>query len=216
MARIGPNQLITDDPDIVRRMSSARSAYGRADWYGSLRLDVEHDHILSILDTQVRRSISLYGFPVLKLVSVYPPHKSKLITSPQKHDKLKAKLAGGYAGKENPHLESEIDDIVTALVSFIETKYISTSADLKPMDLAQKIQFFTLDVITKVAYGKEFGYISRDEDVHGYIKTLDELIPTLTTFAAMPIVMDLMNAKWVRKLAIPSPLDTTGMGKFMG
>ena len=34
----------------------------------------------------------------------------------------------------------------------------------RPMDFVQKTQFFTLDVISALAFGVPFGYLARDED----------------------------------------------------
>ena len=51
LARIGPNQLITDDPDVIRRMSGARSTYERSGWYGAMKLNPYRDSMFSLKDT---------------------------------------------------------------------------------------------------------------------------------------------------------------------
>jgi hypothetical protein len=43
LVRIGPNHLITDDPEVLRKMSAVRSPYRRSVWYNGLRL--EHDYL---------------------------------------------------------------------------------------------------------------------------------------------------------------------------
>jgi hypothetical protein len=52
LIRIGPNLLITDDPDIVRRMSSVRSQYGRGEWYDAARLDANNPSMFGSRDTK--------------------------------------------------------------------------------------------------------------------------------------------------------------------
>lgn len=52
IVRIGPNYLLTSDPDVLRRMSSARSRYGRDNWYLGGKFDPHNDNVLSILDTE--------------------------------------------------------------------------------------------------------------------------------------------------------------------
>ncbi|OCT52775.1 pisatin demethylase [Cladophialophora carrionii] len=50
LVRIGPNDLITNDPDILKRMGAPRSPYRRSDWYNALRVDREN--ILSERDEE--------------------------------------------------------------------------------------------------------------------------------------------------------------------
>lgn len=53
LARIGPNSLITDDPDLIRRMNAPRSPYRRGDWYNAMRLAPRKDNVLSSRDENV-------------------------------------------------------------------------------------------------------------------------------------------------------------------
>jgi len=50
LARIAPNILLTSDPDLVMRMSSARSKYVRSKWYAGQKFEVNHDNLFSTLD----------------------------------------------------------------------------------------------------------------------------------------------------------------------
>lgn len=50
LVRIGPNDLISADPDHLRRMSTARSCYERSSWYKATRLDPYHDMMGSTMD----------------------------------------------------------------------------------------------------------------------------------------------------------------------
>lgn len=45
--RIGPNELVTNDPDVLRRMSAVRSLYTRSEWYDGARLEPEYDSMFS-------------------------------------------------------------------------------------------------------------------------------------------------------------------------
>ncbi|KAJ9637526.1 uncharacterized protein PV06_09498 [Exophiala oligosperma] len=47
LVRIAPNTLLTADPDVLRRMSAARSPYTRSDWYIAMRLNPGQDNVLS-------------------------------------------------------------------------------------------------------------------------------------------------------------------------
>ncbi|OCK76659.1 cytochrome P450 [Lepidopterella palustris CBS 459.81] len=185
LARIGPEDLITDDPDIIRHMSSARSTYYRSEWYAAARLDPYVDNVISEMDNA-------------------------------SHDKIRSQIAGAYAGKENHHLEEDIDEQISSFISLIRRKYLSSGANLRPMDFGRKAQYFTLDVLTKIAYGDAFGYLKRDEDVHEYIETIESMMPSITFFSCVPLANNFLNRSWVRKAFGPSPMDKKGVGKLMG
>ncbi|KAM7208157.1 cytochrome P450 [Naviculisporaceae sp. PSN 640] len=51
VVRIGPNYVLTDDPIALRRISGARSPYGRDDWWKALRIDPRQDNMLTTMDT---------------------------------------------------------------------------------------------------------------------------------------------------------------------
>ncbi|KAF5684573.1 pisatin demethylase (cytochrome P450) [Fusarium circinatum] len=50
LVRIGPNELATDDPKLLRRMMSSRSAYTRGPWYNALRFEPGKDNLFSMRD----------------------------------------------------------------------------------------------------------------------------------------------------------------------
>ncbi|KAF2464741.1 cytochrome P450 [Lindgomyces ingoldianus] len=185
LARIGPNDLITSDPDILRHMSSARSTYKRSSWYEAMRLDPYVDSILSEMSVPI-------------------------------HDARRAKMASAYSGKENPNLEGDIDEQIASFIALIRRKYLSEGATMKKMDMGRKAQYFTLDVITKVSFGRAFGYLEQDKDVHDYVKTTDELVPWLTFFAVVPLANAILNRSWVKEKLGPGPGDKSGVGRLMG
>ncbi|OHE98404.1 cytochrome P450 [Colletotrichum orchidophilum] len=185
LVRIGPNDLVTDDPDILRRMNAARSTYGRSNWYDSTKLNPHQDSMFSLRDAGA-------------------------------HDKLKAKCAAGYAGKENLALEDGINSQIAGFVDLIRRKYVTTDDEVRPMDLGKKTQFFTLDVITRVAYGKEFGYLATDSDVHDYISTTEAAIPFLQLCGEVPWLASILFSKPILDAVGPKHTDKSGLGKLMG
>lgn len=185
LARIGPNDLITDDPEIVRRMSAARSPYSRSNWYNAMRMNPHRDSMFSMTNTTV-------------------------------HDKLKAQMSFGYGGKENPTIEDGIDEQLVNLLSLIRRKYISTDKEFKPLDLAIVIQYFTLDALTRIAYGKDFGYLETDSDVYSYIKMTENFVPILVMLAELPVLGAIFFSPFMLRILGPKPTDETGVGKLVG
>jgi hypothetical protein len=131
------------------------------------------------------------------------------------HDERRAKMAGAYAGKENPELEKDVDDQVTNWVNLIRTKYISTGELLRPMDLATQTQYFTLDVITSLAYGKAFGFLAKDEDLFDYIKIGEKLVSTVVTISGVVPIQDFLYRSGLIFKVAPNPEDPKGLGKMM-
>jgi hypothetical protein len=56
LVRVGPNELITDDPDILRRMMAARSPYTRGPWYEAFRVDPSRDNVLTLRDDHLHNA----------------------------------------------------------------------------------------------------------------------------------------------------------------
>jgi hypothetical protein len=71
-----------------------------------------------------------------------------------------------YSGRENLHLEASIDECIVKFTNLLQ-KY---TLGLK-MDLATKIQYFTLDVISKVGLGTSFAMLDHDADTDDYLKS---------------------------------------------
>jgi cytochrome P450 len=65
LARIGPNDLLTTDVELIHRMQAARSPYTRSDWYQGFRLSPGVDNVLSMTDDKLhakRRAQMNMGF----------------------------------------------------------------------------------------------------------------------------------------------------------
>jgi hypothetical protein len=66
-----------------------------------------------------------------------------------------------YSGKENPYLEQSVDDRTRDLTQLIEEKYLSSGKFFRKADFARIAQFYTLDVISDVAFGAPLGFLER-------------------------------------------------------
>ncbi|KAH8673733.1 cytochrome P450 [Xylariales sp. PMI_506] len=184
LVQMAPGTLLTDDPDILRRMSSARSEYKRSNWYRAMKLDPTGDSMFSLRDTKA-------------------------------HDKLKAKCASGYGGRETPTLENDVDAEIAAWIDLIRTKYAAKVGEWKPLDFAQSSQFFTLDSITRISYGKAFGFL-KEVDVYDYIRATVEAVPFLKVCAEVPFLQNIMFSDLGLRLMGPKTTDAKGLGRLMG
>ena len=83
------------------------------------------------------------------------------------------------------------------------------------MDFGRKVQYFTLDVISDVAYREPFGYMATDSDMYSYISIVEQVFAS----ALMVTIFPWLN--WVLQLSImkavmPSEKDPLGVGKVLG
>ncbi|KAH8732261.1 cytochrome P450 monooxygenase-like protein [Phaeosphaeriaceae sp. PMI808] len=186
IARVAPNHLVTSDAEFWVKINAIRSPYRRAPWYyHAARFEPDKDNVFTECDND-------------------------------QHDARKMKMVAGYSGKENPTLEPSIDTHVKELVALIR-KYAEPAASTKPstpMDMAKKIPYFTLDVISHVGLGEPFGDLVANNDEKDYLKACEEGLKISNTAFAMGI-------SWLRNLPIigpaisPSEKDASGFGRMM-
>lgn len=200
------------------RINAVRSPYKRSPWYyHAARFEVGKDNVFTECDNDrhdARRRKMLSGVSptLIAFVAFARNHSTAL---PPGHMLTRADTCQ-YSGKENPTLEPSIDVHVKELVDLVR-KYASSPASIDPpthMDLAQKIPFFTLDVISHIGLGEAFGDLTADHDVKDYLKSSEEGLKIGNTAFAMGIA-------WLKEMPIigpaisPSEKDTTGFGNMM-
>lgn len=112
-------------------------------------------------------------------------------------------------------MEDDIDYRLLQLFNLIETKYLSNDHDFRPMDLSKTMTYFTLDVISSVAFGEAFGFIDADDDPFGYIENLQEYLPAVILFGAYPELQKILRLPFMKFLA-PKNTDRRGLGRVMG
>ncbi|KAI3319254.1 cytochrome P450 [Xylariaceae sp. AK1471] len=186
LVRIGPNDLSTDDPEIMRRIDNPTGTYSRSGWYDGARFTPD-DAMFTMVD-------------------------------PVKHDKLKAKVSPGYSGRETPGLETAIDEQIAKLVGLIRRKYVRkphAGSSFVPLELNKVMPLFTLDIISRIALGEEFGCLEADKDVHGFYHIMEAHMPLLGVTAEVPWVRKIVYSSLGIKLVGPKPTDKSGIGLMM-
>ncbi|KAJ2996539.1 hypothetical protein NUW58_g941 [Xylaria curta] len=103
-------------------------------------------------------------------------------TSIEKHDERRNQMIRGYSGAENLTLEADIEFVVAKLLHLIRSRY---AGQRKSMDLAQKIQFFALDVISAIGFGECFHLLDADDDPNNYVNSIREGLSVVCKQAAL-------------------------------
>ncbi|KAK4186247.1 cytochrome P450 [Podospora australis] len=133
------------------------------------------------------------------------------------HDRIKAKTASGYNGRENgADMEPAIDEQIGALVDLIRRKYISKSDQQTPVDISQLFRYFTMDVITRLGYSKSFGHLAEGTDVYGWCANVDGALTLMSCILDFPLLRDILFSKNGLALVGPKPTDKAGLGRVLG
>ena len=83
-----------------------------------------------------------------------------------------------------------------------------------PLDLGEKVQFFTLDVISGVGLGRPFGMLASDSDVDQYLRSSEDGLRAANAALALGVSW-LAHTPLVGRLIAPSPRDGNGFGRMM-
>lgn len=189
IARIGPNNLVTDDPDLTRQILAVGSKWRRGPWFDSIRIDPRVPNIVSERD-------------------------------PRTHNAMRRRMSAGYAGKDIEGLEDIVDERITEFIDRIEKNWVSAPGHTRPFDIARRVQFFTIDTITHVCFGRPMGFVESDTDKHNFIATIETQLPIVQHFS---VILSLNTVlRWIamipplRRLVVPSSQDKNGIGLVMG
>ncbi|KAJ0338071.1 hypothetical protein KNSL1_012607 [Colletotrichum chrysophilum] len=153
--------------------------------------------------------------PWYELAKVVPDQHSLFsMRDDEQRKELRAKLSEGYAGRDNGGFEPGVDKMVAQFVDLVESKYISSGIDYRPIEFSHKSQYFALDVIGQLAFGEALGFLANDEDLWGYVSTNDQVFPALALMLNIPHV-GIMMQRWPFSKLLPFSSDEYGFGKLM-
>ena len=144
--------------------------------------------------------------------SFKPPHTNVLSTKNEKHhNTLRAKLIRGYSGKDLPTLESDIDVNITNLLTLIRAE----SSRNRSVDFTNLAQYFTLDVLTHIAFSRPVGYLTQNRDVFNYIGSAINFLLVFELGTNNSTIQSVLHSRIMRPFQ-PRPTDKAGMGAMMG
>lgn len=80
--------------------------------------------------------------------------------------------------------------------------------------MARKIQYYTLDAATDVAFGQPLGCIDKDSDMFDYIKTVEEGFERIAVMGTYPVLAQIFDTPLLRWM-LPNEKDEGGIGRIM-
>ncbi|RDL36198.1 Cytochrome P450 oxidoreductase [Venustampulla echinocandica] len=189
IARIGPNHLLTDDPEVVRRILAARSHYTRGPWFDSIRIDPHVPNIVSERDTgkhnhlRHRMSAGYSGKEILGTEAIIDERISDFV------ERIEQKWVS-----ENG--ETKVFDIGRR-IQYLAVDIITHLCFGEPLgfvDQDRDVHDFLFTIESQLPIVQHFSVIIE-------INTM---------------VRNIMSFSWIKKALAPSARDKTGIGKIMG
>lgn len=111
-------------------------------------------------------------------------------------------------------MEKRVEAKIAHLKDVLRKRYLSEGDQLNSVDLARLAYYFTLDVITDLAYGEAFGFLDAEGDLFNYTRSLDQLLLVTGIFSEIPLLRKLNNT-FVGDVFKPKFSDRSGMGRLM-
>lgn len=97
-------------------------------------------------------------------------------------------------------------------MDLIHREYIGNG---KALDFALISGYFTLDILTTIAFGAPLGFLTKNEDVFDYIKTSAQFFPIMELGSNHPTIFNILNSPLMAS-AQPKPTDKFGLGAILG
>lgn len=132
-------------------------------------------------------------------------------TDTASHDQMKAKVMVGYSGRD-VDLERIVDEQIAKFADVMRSKHVPRNK----VDFADLSRFFTLDVITRIAYGKEFGWVEADKDLYGYSAQVNGFASLASLMADVKWLHPIARSSFLNSRFKPRPTDRDGVGKVVG
>jgi hypothetical protein len=115
-------------------------------------------------------------------------------------------------------MEPVIDQL---LVNWIDTLRKRFAQHTSPLcDIGNKIQYLTVDIITKLCLGGELGCVKNDRDMHDLLTTVEmgnRACQYFSVFLELNwLFFQLSRIPFLRRMLFPKTSDKSGVGRLMG
>ncbi|KIW19931.1 hypothetical protein PV08_00506 [Exophiala spinifera] len=186
LVRIGPNEVATDDAEIVRQISPTKSSYPSGSWYKTGKFNPYRENLFSTTDIEEHKKL-----------------RARLILA----------YAGRNSASIEPAVDGHVAVMINMIRDRHSTQQAHLSAKL--LRLEAITCFLTIDVISCLGFGEPLGNTIAENNQHGLFKSFHELWPQMSTCAEVPWIRDILFSGAFLKLFGPKTTDTKGFGAVM-
>lgn len=125
-----------------------------------------------------------------------------------------------FTSKNTRNLEPMIDERLLDWLRRVDQQWTSKSGMYITFDIGKRIQFLTVDIITRVCLGKELGCVSTDSDRFDFLAIVQRGNAVCQQFSVLLELNSLMyylaKLPIIGAMIIPRPSDKSGVGRIMG
>ena len=150
------------------------------------------------------------------------PHMTTVVSErdPRKHKHLRYKLSAGFSGRGVEDAEPIVDHFLKKWIAQIDQHWASEPGTTKAFNIGRRIEYLTVDIISRICLGKEFGCIEEDCDQFGFLKAVEvgtkASLPTSIFQELQTFYQVITKIPVFHRLIVPSRCDTSGVGRVMG
>ena len=98
------------------------------------------------------------------------------------------------------------------LITLIRRDYVQKR---QALDFAKLAGYFTLDILTQIAFGHALGFLVKNEDLYDYHRSSSAFYPVMELGSNHPTILAILNSR-VMEGAAPKPTDKIGFGAIVG
>ena len=117
-------------------------------------------------------------------------------------------------------MEPVIDEQVLGWLRRVDRDWASQAGEPKMFDIGRRIQYLTVDIITKVCLGEELGDVVSDSDKFDFLATVEQGNSVCQHMSVLLELNTLMyyftKIPYIGLLIVAKPTDQSGVGKIMG
>lgn len=125
------------------------------------------------------------------------------------HDAKKAKLLGAYGGREFHVTEPIVDQMLERLIASL------LRGGPQTVNLCDTAPRFTMDVILRMALGKDLRYLDGTPDAYNLMKFTYATTMPFALALAIPWFRDFVGSRFAKAFLAPKATDKAGIGPFI-
>ena len=113
-----------------------------------------------------------------------------------------------------------IDEQLTQWLRRASSDWASEATNIKPFNIGKRIQFLTVDVMTKICLGQPLGCVESDSDQYDFLKSIEqgnEVCQHLSVLLEFNSVLhNIAKIPIIGARLVPQATDRLGVGRIMG
>jgi len=122
-----------------------------------------------------------------------------------------------FSGRSVAAMEPMMDELILGWLDTLRKNFMEPQ---RSFDIGQKMQYLSVDVISRLCFGKEIGCVKNDRDMHHILETVEVGNKACQYFSVFlelnTLFFGLSKIPMLRNIIFPTPTDKNGVGRMMG